>query len=104
MTIKTGKSKIKEQRLFNINLNSDCLGKNIKPGFDTELVRCLLLEGKIWNNSQSCIWLEKIIFKVDMLIAHLRADVNNSMKLITLMSKKTVANGKTLEEQSKQYK
>lgn len=42
--------------------------------------------------------LKKIIFKGDMLIAHLHADVNNSMKLITLMSKKTVANGKTLKE------
>lgn len=72
---------------------------------DTEFVRCLLLEGKICNNSQSCIWLEKIIFNGDMLIARLRADVNNSMKLITLMSKKTVANeNKTLEKKPKQYK
>lgn len=40
-----------------------------------------------------------------MLIAHLRADVNDSMKLITLMSKKTVANeNKTLEKKPKQYK
>lgn len=39
-----------------------------------------------------------------MLISHLRAYVDNSMKLITLMRKKTVADEKTLEKKSKQYK
>lgn len=55
----------------------------MKWGVDTEFVRCLLLEEKIRNKSKSCIWLEKIIFNGDMLIEHLRADVNDSMKLIT---------------------
>lgn len=47
---------MKEQKSFNIKLNSDCLGENMKQGVDTEFVRSLIAEGKM------CVWFEKYNF------------------------------------------